>query len=254
LQQWVSESTAKKFLVKEGTYYLHEEIAPDGYSVAEDIKFRVTSDLKLQVEENGQWVDVENSTVHMEDDQVRKSETLAAPEGEGETVTEVIFSKTSVTGQSELPGASLRIVNAEGQTVKRWTSSDITYVFELVPGEYVMHEDLAPLGYKLANDIRFRVTEDLSVETFVDNEWVKASEYTIHMVDEEDTYTKTETSPSATPSAPVVTTPELPKTGVDTQPALATTGGKVSQTLVILAVTFVVVGGLIYALRRKFTK
>ncbi|UXZ09647.1 LPXTG cell wall anchor domain-containing protein [Clostridium perfringens] len=45
-----------------------ETQAPNGYEVAENIIFRVTHDGKVEIKGNdGNWTDVANSTIHMED-------------------------------------------------------------------------------------------------------------------------------------------------------------------------------------------
>ncbi|MDO6338496.1 SpaA isopeptide-forming pilin-related protein, partial [Clostridium perfringens] len=58
----------KTIKLEEGTYTMVETQAPNGYEIAENIIFRVTHDGKVEIKGNdGNWTDVANSTIHMED-------------------------------------------------------------------------------------------------------------------------------------------------------------------------------------------
>lgn len=72
-------------------------------------------------------------------------------------VTKVEISKTDIAG-NELPGAKLTIYDKDGKVVESWTSGDKPHYIEMLPvGEYILHEESAPEGYLLAEDIRFEV-------------------------------------------------------------------------------------------------
>ena len=60
---WITDSTAHKLSLSAGTYTLCETKAPEGYEVAADIKFQVTSDGKLLINEQ----EVSTLTVTMTD-------------------------------------------------------------------------------------------------------------------------------------------------------------------------------------------
>ena len=110
-----------------GEYTLHEEMAPEGYLVAEDIKFTVEDTGEIQ-------------KVSMKDG-----------------MTRVEISKTDIAGK-ELPGAKLTIYDQDGKVVESWISEDKPHYMEMLPtGEYTLHEESAPEGYLLAEDIRFEV-------------------------------------------------------------------------------------------------
>ena len=139
IAEWTSgdKPYVLKGVLKVGQKYrLHEEIAPDGYIVANDIEFEVIDQRTVQ-------------HVTMVDD-----------------TTKVEVSKKSATGKDELPGAKLQILDASGEVIVEWTSSNKPYMIEgiLKAGEtYTLHEDLAPLGYQKASDIKFKVNDDGSV-------------------------------------------------------------------------------------------
>jgi hypothetical protein len=55
-----------------------------------------------------------------------------------------------------------------GEALYEWASTDVPYLMERIPvGDYILHEDMAPLGYGLARDIAFSVTDTGEVQTVV---------------------------------------------------------------------------------------
>ena len=136
--EWVSEQTPKTIQLDAGTYTLTEETAPDGYTVAESIEFVVDAAGKVTI--NGEDV---NGTVLMEDD-----------------TTKVTISKKDITGDNEIPGATLQIKDENGDVVEEWTSSDKPHEIngKLIAGkEYTLHEEHAPDGYAYSEDVKFTV-------------------------------------------------------------------------------------------------
>ena len=80
--------------------------------------------------------------------------------------TETEFSKQDATTSKELEGAKLQVIDpATKQVIEEWTSTkDVHIVKGLILGkEYILHEDLAPLGYNKATDIKFTVGEKTKV-------------------------------------------------------------------------------------------
>ena len=128
VESWTSEDKPHYIeMLPIGEYTLHEESAPDGYLVAEDIRFEVQDTGEIQ-------------KVAMKDD-----------------VTKVEISKTDIAG-NELPGAKLVIYDKDGRVVESWISEDQPHSIEMLPaGEYTLHEETAPDGYLLAEDIPFEV-------------------------------------------------------------------------------------------------
>lgn len=84
----------------------------------------------------------------------------------------VEISKTDITGEKELEGAELSILNEEGKIIDSWTSTNKTHKIEgLVVGKkYILREDLAPLGFVKSTDIEFTIknTKDIQKVTMID--------------------------------------------------------------------------------------
>lgn len=91
--------------------------------------------------------------------------------------TRTELSKTDITGDVELPGAELSVINKEtGEEVASWTSTDKPFVIAGLPkGDYTLNEKVAPDGYVLSTDsVDFTVNDDGEVakaqmkDTYVD--------------------------------------------------------------------------------------
>ena len=122
------------------TYKLVEKTAPDGYTVAEEITFKVNDDGEVQ-------------TVEMFDD-----------------TTKVKISKQDITTKEELAGAQLELYDSKGALVDSWTSGKEPHYLEgvLKAGEtYKLVEKTAPDGYTVAEDVTFVVNDDGKVQTVV---------------------------------------------------------------------------------------
>ena len=74
-----------------------------------------------------------------------------------------VVSKKSVTGEDELPGATLRVYDADGELVEEWVSGEEPHELTLLPGAYTLHEEAAPEGYLVASDVEFEVAEGVPV-------------------------------------------------------------------------------------------
>ena len=143
VDEWTSTTEAhiiEGVLIAGKEYTLHEEISPDGHVVANDITFTVSEDGSVDL-------------VTMKDD-----------------TTKVHISKTDITGDKELEGARLQVIDETGNVVDEWISTTEEHIIEgkLVAGkEYTLHEEISPDGYVVANDITFKVSEDGSVDVVV---------------------------------------------------------------------------------------
>lgn len=126
----ITEKDCKKPLVAGNTYILHEKTAPDGYAIADDVKFTVNKDGST-------------TKVVMKDAQ-----------------TSVTVSKTDLTGEKEIAGAKLQILNKNGKVMEEWTSDGKTHAVTaalVADVTYILHEVSAPAGYRTAKDIEFTV-------------------------------------------------------------------------------------------------
>lgn len=85
--------------------------------------------------------------------------------------TLVEISKTDITGEKELVGAELSVLDEEGNVIDKWTSTEKTHTIEglTVGKEYTLREDLAPLGFVKSTDVKFTVdnTSDTQKVTMI---------------------------------------------------------------------------------------
>ena len=113
-------------LVAGEKYILRETKTPEEYVQAKEVEFTAGED--------------EDQTLVMQDKQVT-------------------ISKTTVSGD-EITGALMQIKDEDGNIIDEWTSEGkVHYATGLVEGKkYILHEDLAPTGLNLANDIEFEIS------------------------------------------------------------------------------------------------
>ena len=80
--------------------------------------------------------------------------------------TLVELSKTDITGDEELEGAELTVLDLEGNIIDEWTSTNKPHTIEgLKVGEkYTLRENLATLGYVKATDIEFTIEDTSDVQ------------------------------------------------------------------------------------------
>lgn len=117
-----------------GKYYVKEIEAPAGY---------VTTDKVFDVDASYQGDD--KSVITFEAEFTNKP-------------TKVKILKTDITGENELVGAELSIIDKDGKVVEKWTSENKPHYIEKLPvGKYTLREVTAPYGYKIANDVKFEV-------------------------------------------------------------------------------------------------
>ena len=83
------------------------------------------------------------------------------------TPTTFEFTKTDITSGAELTGATLTVLDKDGNVVDTWTSDakEAHVIKRLVVGEtYTLREEFAPYGYLKATDIQFTVEDTGDVQ------------------------------------------------------------------------------------------
>ena len=156
VDKWTSDGT--NHIVSKlgaGEYVLKEIAAPDGYVIATDIKFNVDVYGNVTVENVDSKAVSDNGDplITMVDD-----------------TTKVQISKQDITTGEELPGATLQIIDEDGNVVEERVSTNEPHMIEgkLIAGKkYTLKEIIAPEGYEIANEIKFTVNADGTVTEVV---------------------------------------------------------------------------------------
>ena len=156
VDKWTSDDT--NHVVSKlgaGEYVLKEIAAPDGYVIATDIKFSIDVYGNVTVENVDSTAVSDNGypLIVMVDD-----------------TTKVRISKRDITTGEELPGATLQIIDENGNVVEEWVSTNEPHMIEgkLIAGkEYTLKEIIAPEGYEITNEIKFTVNADGTVTEVV---------------------------------------------------------------------------------------
>jgi len=135
IETWVS--TEEPHIIEKipvGEYILTEESAPDGYAIASSIAF--------EVKDTGE---------------VQKVTMVDKP-------LKIEIAKTDMTTGKDLPGATLRVTDADGNIVDEWVSGDKPHPMNLPAGEYTLTEISAPDGYTVAESVKFTVSTGMKVQ------------------------------------------------------------------------------------------
>ncbi|MCM1497911.1 MAG: SpaA isopeptide-forming pilin-related protein [Clostridium sp.] len=144
IEKRVTDKSGKAVFLSDlplGQYYVKEIQAPAGYVKSDEI------------------FDVDAS---YQDSKTKVLEFVA--EFENEPIR-VEISKTDITGECELEGAVLSIIDADGKIVEKWASEGKPHMIEKLPvGSYILREEAAPYGYKIANDVEFEVKETAEIQ------------------------------------------------------------------------------------------
>ena len=153
--EWVS--TDKPHVVEgleiDKTYTLREKTAPDGFTITADATFSIDKDNRITTE-----IPRNSAGVLLVKDKP----------------TKVKVSKVDITGEKELQGATLQILDSEGKVVEikdndgnvvetcEWVSAkEPKDIVGLKTGVvYTLRETIAPDGYTIATDFQFTIATD----------------------------------------------------------------------------------------------
>ena len=130
IARWTTKKEAYKVTLLPGDYTLTEVKAPSGYVKADDVKFTVYASKMIR------------DDVIMRDD-----------------YTKVEIKKCEEGTERMLYGAKLELIDEDGDVIETWSSGGIKTFTKLAHGKYTLHEVQAPVGYELASDITFEVTD-----------------------------------------------------------------------------------------------
>lgn len=98
--------------------------------------------------------------------------------------TRVKISKRDITGEHELPGATLTILDEYDETVESWISENHPHYIEGLPiGTYTLREETAPYGYLIARDVTFRVRNRTEVQTVTMKDEAVKGRIIVHKTD-----------------------------------------------------------------------
>ena len=138
VDSWTSTEKTHKIegLIVGKTYILREEIAPDGYVKASEIKFTIKNTNEIQK------VTMIDKIVEMTKEDI---------------------------GGKEVEGAELKVLDKDGKIVDSWVSTKEPHKIKgLIEGEsYTLYEDYAPDGYVISNEVTFTVTTEKETQKVV---------------------------------------------------------------------------------------
>ena len=149
-----------------GAYYVKELSAPDGWTL-NPAKFAVT--LEPQAQSGG--------VIRVSLPEIVHDELI---------YTRVTLTKTDITGQKTLPGATIEVKDEQGKVIYRETTDANGQIPQIpvVPGTYTFKEVYAPDGYALNEaEMRFTVDADGNVtgDTTIHDDYTR---FSLHKVDE----------------------------------------------------------------------
>jgi len=123
-----------------GKYYVKELEAPKGYIKSDEV-----FDVDASYEEGKNILNFESE---FENHPIR-----------------IKITKTDITGEHELEGATMSVIDKDGKVVDTWISGLKPHVIQgIAVGKYILREEIAPYGYKIANDVEFEVKETKEIQ------------------------------------------------------------------------------------------
>lgn len=129
IDTWTSSKDNHKIegLIVGKTYKLNEEIAPDGYTKATSVEFKVENTKEIQ---------------------------------KVEMIDKIVTMSKKDIGGNEVDGAKIKVFDKDGSVIDEWVSGKENHNIKgLTEGEkYILHEEYAPDEFVIATDVEFEVT------------------------------------------------------------------------------------------------
>ena len=145
IASWVSTTKPHYETLESGNYCLTETIAPAGYILN-------TSSICFKLDENNNVYEKNANGEYIKVDSIKMV---------NEQELTVNISKTDITGEKEVPGATLVLKDESGKTIESWVSTTESHKVILKPGIYELTETIAPSGYILnKTTISFKLEAD----------------------------------------------------------------------------------------------
>lgn len=174
--------------------------------------------------------------------------------------TSVFISKRQLTGDDELPGATLTIQDENGTVVRQWVSGDKPVEIRGLELNkvYTLVETIAPDGFAKAESIRFKLVQrqdeagnllpENDVYVCTDKDWLIFDHWTLM----EDGIVVMRDAPAPTPEKPEPPTPPTP-TPVPPTPTVPQTGDMNWLWIALGVIAALSAGGLLLIFKRSGT-
>ncbi|MBQ5311578.1 MAG: hypothetical protein ILP19_06005 [Oscillospiraceae bacterium] len=151
IDSWVSDGTPHvlKNAYSGKVYTLREVSAPEGYeAIDSDIRFNIYSNYDISSSDRVLTVNKNNATL-------------------ANRKLHVNISKTDIADGTEVAGATIQMIDGQGNIVEEWVSGAAPHTVEgITPGvTYTLRETVAPEGYTITADTTFSVDEKGVVTT-----------------------------------------------------------------------------------------
>ncbi len=144
-----------------GSYFVKELKAPAGYVKSDEV-------FKINVTEIPDDMKVYKASSIFENDRIK-----------------VDFTKTDITGNYEIEGAKLSVIDKDGKIIETWTSGKETHRIEkLAIGNYTLREESAPYGYRIAEEVEFTILETGKIQKVTMKDGTPKGKIIINKTDE----------------------------------------------------------------------
>ncbi len=157
--EWTSNNELQGITLPEGEYTLVEKEAPDGYAVADPVRFKVTgrSDEEKQIS----LISEREEIGLLPDDKGVKDIIFLCNVKKQPNAERIVIRKVGFDGRTLLGGAEIEIRrdDADKTLVSTFTSNNtMGQTVDLIPGRYILTEKTAPKTYRLpVGEVKFTV-------------------------------------------------------------------------------------------------